>query len=67
MRQVVMRLAKENDIELVEAQINPDILNEADEVFLTNAARGIQWVMGYNNKRYFNEVSRFLSEKLNLI
>ena len=67
MRQVVMRLAKENDIELVEAQINPDILNEADEVFLTNAARGIQWVMGYNNKRYFNEVSRFLSEKLNLV
>jgi len=67
MRQVVMRLAKENDIELVEAQINPDILNEADEVFLTNASKGIQWVMGYNNKRYFNEVSRFLSEKLNLV
>lgn len=65
MRQVVMRLAKENGIELVEAQINPDILNEADEVFLTNAGRGIQWVMGYNNKRYFNEVSRFLREKLN--
>ena len=67
MRQVVMRLAKENNIELLEAQINPDILNEADEVFLTNAARGIQWVMGYNNKRYFNEVSRFLNEKLNLL
>lgn len=66
MRQVVMRLAKENDIELVEAQINPEILYEADEVFLTNAARGIQWVMGYNNKRYFNEVSKFLNEKLNM-
>lgn len=65
MRQVIIKLAKENDIELVEAQINPDILNEADEVFLTNAAKGIQWVMGYNNKRYFNEVSRFLQEKLN--
>jgi branched-chain amino acid aminotransferase len=67
MRQVVMRLAKENGIELVEAQVNPDILNEADEVFITNAARGIQWVMGYNNKRYFNEISKFLSEKLNLL
>jgi len=65
MRQVVMRLAKENGIELVEAQVNPNILNEADEVFLTNATRGIQWVMGYNNKRYFNELSKFLSEKLN--
>ncbi|WP_411274412.1 aminotransferase class IV [Daejeonella sp.] len=67
MRQVIIKLAKENSIELVEAQISPDILNAADEVFLTNAARGIQWVMGYNNKRYFNEVSRFLNEKLNLL
>lgn len=65
MRQVVIKLAKENGVQLVEAQISPDILNEADEVFLTNAARGIQWVMGYNNKRYFNEMSRFLNEKLN--
>ena len=65
MRQVVMRLAKENNIELVEAQVNPEILNEADEVFVTNATKGIQWVMGYNNKRYFNEVAKFLSEKLN--
>jgi branched-subunit amino acid aminotransferase/4-amino-4-deoxychorismate lyase len=65
MRQVVMRLAKENNIELVEAQVNPDILNEADEVFISNATKGIQWVMGYHNKRYFNEVAKFLSEKLN--
>lgn len=65
MRQVVIRLAKENGIGLVEAQISPDILNEADEVFLTNAVRGIQWVMGFNDKRYFNAVSKFLVEKLN--
>ncbi len=65
MRQVVMRLAKENGIELIEAQINPDILHDADEVFITNASKGIQWVMGFSNKRYFNEVAKFLSEKLN--
>lgn len=65
MRQVVIRIAKENGLELIEAQINPNILNEADEVFLTNAAKGIQWVMGYNNKRYFNKISSFLNEKLN--
>lgn len=65
MRNVIMRLAKENGMEVIEAQVNPAILLEADEVFLTNASRGIQWVMGYNNKRYFNEVSRFLMEKLN--
>ena len=65
MRNVVMNLAKENNIEVVEAQINPDILNEAEEVFLTNASRGIQWVMGFNSKRYFNKVSQELLEILN--
>lgn len=65
MRSVVMKLATENNIEVIEAQINPDILNEAEEVFLTNASRGIQWVMGFNNKRYFNKVSKNLLDKLN--
>ncbi|MFD2162904.1 aminotransferase class IV [Paradesertivirga mongoliensis] len=65
MRSVTMQLAKDNKMEVIEAQINPDILNEAEEVFLTNATRGIQWVMGFNNKRYFNEVAKDLQEKLN--
>lgn len=65
MRQVVMRIIKENDLPLIEAQISPDILNEAEEVFLTNASFGIRWVMGYNRKRYFNKVSKILIEKLN--
>lgn len=65
MRQVVMDIAQKNNLEIIEAEVNPAILNEADEVFVTNASRGIQWVMGYNKKRYFNEISRFLLEKLN--
>lgn len=65
MRTAVMELAKMNDIAVIEAQINPEILKEADEVFITNASQGIQWVMGYGRKRYFNEISKFLTEKLN--
>jgi branched-chain amino acid aminotransferase len=65
MRQVVIDIAKQNNIPLTEAQISPDILYEADEVFLTNAARGIQCVMGFGVRRYFNEVSKLLSEELN--
>lgn len=65
MRQVVMDISKKNKLPLIEAQINPEILNEADEVFITNAVKGIQWVMGFNRKRYFNEISRLLMEKLN--
>lgn len=64
MRQVVMQLANEFDLRMIEAQINPEILDEVEEVFITNASKGIQWVMGFNRKRYFNKVSRFLFEKL---
>lgn len=65
MRSVVIGLALKNDMPVIEAQISPEILNEAEEVFLTNAARGIQWVMGYNRKRYFNEAAKFLTAELN--
>jgi len=65
MRQVVIKLAQDNNIPFTEAQINPEVLNEADEVFLTNAGKGIQWVMGYGVKRYFNRVSKGLMDGLN--
>lgn len=65
MRQVVIKIALENNIGVTEAQINPDILYEADEVFLTNATRGIQCVMGYGVKRYFNKLSKMLVDELN--
>lgn len=65
MRGAVMNIAKMNDIPMVEAQINPEVLKEAEEVFITNAIGGIRWVMGYGRKRYFNEVSKELSHKLN--
>jgi len=67
MRTAIMQLCKMNDLPLIEAQINPEILKEAEEVFITNATQGIQWVMGYGRKRYFNEVSKFLIEKLNAL
>jgi branched-chain amino acid aminotransferase len=67
MRGVVMGIAKMNNIPLIEAQINPEVLKEAEEVFITNATGGIRWVMGYGRKRYFNEVSKQLSAKLNAL
>lgn len=65
MRQVIINVAKANNIGVTEAQINPEILYEADEVFLTNAARGIQSVMGFGVKRYFNRLSKGLLDELN--
>ncbi|WP_134088306.1 aminotransferase class IV [Olivibacter sp. XZL3] len=64
MRKVVIEMANEYGIEVVEAQISPEILHEADEMFLTNAIHGIYWVMGYKKKRYFNHLSKNLQDKL---
>lgn len=65
MRKVVIKLAQANNIPIIEAQINPEILNEAEEVFVTNATGGIRWVMGFGKKRYFNEISKTLTVLLN--
>ena len=65
MRTVMLQIAKMHQLPLIEAQISPEILNEAQEVFVTNASSGIRWVMGYGKKRYFNEVAKLFSTKLN--
>ena len=65
MRKVVMQLAKANNIPIIEAQLNPEVLRQAEEVFITNAVGGIRWVMGYGRKRYFNEISKNMSALLN--
>lgn len=64
MRRVVMDMAEDEGIPVVEAQISPEIMKKADELFCTNAVQGIQWVMGYKQKRYFNKMSRILQDKL---
>jgi aminodeoxychorismate lyase len=65
MRKVIMQMAKANNITIIEAQLNPEVLRQAEEVFITNAVGGIRWVMGYGRKRYFNEISKNMSVLLN--
>lgn len=67
MRNMVMQTAKAHDIPIIEAQINPEVLKAAEEVFITNATSGIRWVMGYGKKRYFNETTKQLSSLLNAL
>ncbi|WP_372751190.1 aminotransferase class IV [Labilibaculum sp.] len=45
--------------------ITPDHLLNADELFLTNAIHGIQWVVAYKERRYFNKTAKLLIEELN--
>ncbi|MFC3197371.1 aminotransferase class IV [Parapedobacter deserti] len=64
MRKVVINIALASGLDVIEAQISPAVMLEADEIFHTNAIHGVQWVMGYKQKRYFNRISRMLQEKL---
>jgi branched-chain amino acid aminotransferase len=65
MRMQVINLAIANGIKVYECAILPQNLMAADEVFLTNAIRGINWVGGYRTKRYQNNISRKLVVLLN--
>jgi len=65
MRKKVMELARKNRIAVEEISIMQNVLLSADELFLTNALRGIRWVVAYKQKRYFNNTSKNLIEKLN--
>jgi branched-chain amino acid aminotransferase len=65
MRMQIINLALANDIKVYECNILPQNLLVADEIFLTNAIHGIQWVSGYRTKRYFNNTSRKLIDLLN--
>ena len=46
-----------------ECKLMPAMLEEADEVFLTNAIRGIRWVQSAGNKKYSNGQSKELFER----
>jgi branched-subunit amino acid aminotransferase/4-amino-4-deoxychorismate lyase len=65
MRMNIINLALENKIKVYECTLNPHNLLAADEMFLTNAVRGIEWVIGYRTKRYFNDMSKKLIALLN--
>jgi branched-subunit amino acid aminotransferase/4-amino-4-deoxychorismate lyase len=65
MRMQIINLAVSNGIKVYECNILPQNLLAADELFFTNAIRGINWVGGYRTKRYFNNMSRKFVALLN--
>lgn len=65
MRKVILDLAAKARIYVYETELKPNDLIRADEIFLTNAVHGIQWIGAYKAKRYFNKVSKTLIDALN--
>lgn len=65
MRSVIMDIAGENRVAVYEIPMPMSVMFNSDEVFLTNAVKGIQWVAAYKGKRYFNSTARKFNELLN--
>lgn len=65
MRKQIIDLAVQHKMRVYECSIMPQNLLAADEIFLTNAIKGITWVNGYRTKRYENMFSRKMIGLLN--
>lgn len=66
LRKLIISIAPGLGIKVVDkASVEPHELLHADELFLTNAVKGIQWVVGFKERRYFCKISRLLTSKLN--
>lgn len=66
-RNTIMELLSEMDYKLEEKGLLETNLLDADEVFLTNAIQGIQWIGAYKDRRYYNFASRKLIVGLNRV
>lgn len=65
MRMQVINLALSTGMKVYECSLNPQNLLAADELFFTNAVRGIQWAGAYRTKRYAHRTALHLVELLN--
>lgn len=63
MRRHLIKCIQQENIPFEETQIEPQELLEADEIFLTNAIRGIQWVKQFENNTYKNQLAKYLHER----
>jgi len=69
MRKQLLRIMKAKGWNIYEVGgTNYEELLDADEIFLSNAIQGIQWIVGLREKRYFckktKELSHFLNEDI---
>lgn len=65
MRKNVMKIVEELGYRLEERSFSPFEIQKADELFLTNASRGIQWVGAYRKKTFKNECAKKVTKTLN--
>lgn len=67
MRKTVLQIAKSIGFEIHNCELTEQDILDADELMLTNAIQGINWVKGFRDRRYYSTVGSEFSRKLNEI
>lgn len=63
MRRHLIKCIQQENIPFEETQIEAEELYEANEIFLTNAIRGIRWVKQCGKINYINQLAKYLYDK----
>lgn len=67
MRKQILKITEKLKINIFEGMLNANVLLQADEVFLTNVVKGVQWVKTFKEKNYTNEATKMFVDELNKI
>ncbi|MBN2482540.1 MAG: aminotransferase class IV [Bacteroidales bacterium] len=65
-RRAMIKVCDESEFRVNDrCSLSTRALEEADEIFLTDAINGIRWVGAYKQKRYYKKTTQLLLQKLN--
>ncbi|WP_167606282.1 aminotransferase class IV [Maribellus sediminis] len=66
MRKIVLEQAAEMQLKILEpTEIKTELLFDMDEAFLVSEARGFEWILGIENKRFVRSFSRAIFDNIN--
>ena len=66
MREIIIRLAMDAGLRVNDhSSLTPAVMDDADEVFFTNAVEGIRWAGAYRQRRFYKKTAQMLIRKLN--
>ena len=65
MRRNILSLLSREGFIIHECSLLPDDLLDVDEVFLSNTISGVQWLKGFEHKRYYHKISSRIIELIN--
>lgn len=67
LRKQVLEQAEKIGLQVETAAISPFELQKADEVWLTNTIKGVQWVSNYRKKKFVGEKANEMTAQLNKV